>query len=125
MDGMHAAVVSVLIAGASLAQFRPNYQPYQPNQPQYGPPPRVFIYGHGPIKKDDLEYQQQAFKQWWGDDLSLKLADLPAEGKVPDFRVPYAGHDYPDRAGGTINALVKYDQAFHRGRTLATEFERM
>src|SRR4029079_11526209 len=119
---MHAAVVSVLIAGASLTQYGPYYQ--QPYQPQYGPPPRVFIYGHGPIKKDELEYQQQAFKQWWGDDLVLKLSDLPAEGKVPEYRVPYAGHDYPDRAGGTINALVKYDQAFHRGRMLATDFER-
>src|SRR5436309_233585 len=106
---MHGSVVSLLVAAASLAQ--------------YGPPPQ--FYGHGPIRKDELEYQQQAFKQWWGDDLVLKLADLPAEGKVPDFRVPYAGHDYPDRAGGTMGALSKYDRAFHSGRPLATEFEHM
>src|SRR6478736_10495253 len=106
---MQASVVSLLLVTSSLAQF--------------GPPQR--FYGHGPIRKDEMEGQQQAFKQWWGDELVLKLADLPAEGKVPDFRVPYSGHDYPDRAGGTINVLYKYDQAFHRGRPLAAEFERM
>jgi hypothetical protein len=105
---MQAAVVSLWMVSATLAQF--------------GPPQR--FYGHGAIKKDELEQQQQAFKQWWGDELKLKLADLPVEGKVPDFRVPYAGHDYPDRAGGTINALYKYDQAFHRSRPLAADFER-
>src|SRR5256885_4738031 len=103
------AGVALLLVSVSLAQ--------------YGPPQR--FYGHGTIRKDELEQQQQSFKQWWGDELVTKLADLPAEGKVPEFRVPYSGHDYPDRAGGTIFALSKYDQAFHRGRQLATEFERM
>src|SRR5262245_59853460 len=121
---MHAAALSLFVACASLTQFGPRFEP-RFEQPRFEQPPRTFISGYGPIKKDEVEYQQQAFKQWWGDDLVLKLADLPVEGKVPDFRVPYAGHDYPDRAGGTINALVKYDQAFHRGRPLATEFERM
>ena len=106
---MQAGVVSLLLVSASLAQ--------------YGPPQRY--YGHGAIRKDELEQQQQSFKQWWGDDLVVKLADLPAEGKVPEFRVPYSGHDYPDRAGGTIVALSKYDQAYHRGRQLATDYERM
>jgi len=124
---MYGFAASLLIVSTSLTQFR---QPF--NQPVYGQPFFVrevreerFFFGHGPIKKDELEYQQQAFKQWWGDDLVVKLADLPAEGKVPDFRLPYAGHDYPDRAGGTMNALSKYDQAFYRGRALATDFERM
>ncbi len=76
------------------------------------------------IQKDELAYQQQAFKQWWGEDLVLKLAELPLEGQVPEYRVPYSGHDYPDRAGGTIAALAKYDRAFHDGRPLAAEFER-
>lgn len=79
---------------------------------------------YGPIQKDELTYQQQNFKQWWGDDLVLKLADLPLEGRVPEYRVPYSGHDYPDQAGGTIVALSKYDQAFHAGRPIATNFER-
>jgi hypothetical protein len=106
---MHGPAISLMMVAASLAQ--------------YGQQPRYYAYG--PIKKDELEYQQQAYKQWWGDELVLKLADLPAEGKVPEFRVPYCGHDYPDRAGGTINSLYKYDQAFHRSRPLAAEHERM
>jgi hypothetical protein len=114
---MHSAAYSVLISlllvSTSLAQY------YE--TPYYGPPQRH--YGHGPIKKDELEQQQQAFKQWWGDEYVTKLSELPAEGKVPDFRVPYAGHDYPDRGGGTVNAMSKYDRAFHRGRPLATQFE--
>jgi len=124
---MYGVAASLLIVSTSLTQFR---QPF--NQPAYGQPffarevrEERFFFGHGPIKKDELEYQQQAFRQWWGDELAVKLADLPAEGKVPDFRLPYAGHDYPDRAGGTINALYKYDQAFNRGRPMAAEFERM
>jgi hypothetical protein len=101
---MSACVISALIAASTLAQ--------------YGPPR-----GYGTIKKEELEYQQQAFKQWWEDDLVLKLADLPVEGKVPDFRIPYSGHDYPDRAGGTLNALYKYDRAFHRGQARAAAHE--
>jgi hypothetical protein len=77
-----------------------------------------------PIPKTELEYQQQCFKQWWGEELTLALADLPTDGKVPDYRVPYSGFDYPDRAGGTVHAMAKYDQAFHNGRMLATEWER-
>jgi hypothetical protein len=80
---------------------------------------------HGTVGGDEVAYQQQAFKQWWGDELVLKLDDLPTEGKVPSFRAPYSGHDYPDRAGGTVAALSKYDRAFNGGRQLATEFERM
>src|SRR5262249_9398084 len=79
---------------------------------------------NGAIQPDEVSYQQQAFKQWWGDDLVFKLDDLPAEAKVPEYRVPYSGHDYPDKAGGTVAAMMKYDQAFHSGRRLATEFER-
>lgn len=77
-----------------------------------------------PIPKDELSYQKQAFEQWWGQELVVKLSDLPTEGKVADMRVPYSGFDYPDRGGGTIPAMVKYDQAFHGGRMLATEWER-
>jgi hypothetical protein len=78
---------------------------------------------YGTIRKDELVYQKEAFAHWWGTELNFKLADLPKEGKVPDFRVPYAGHDYPDRIGGTQVALSKYDQAFHRAPK-ATQWER-
>ncbi len=77
---------------------------------------------YGTIRKDELDYQKEAFQHWWGTELNFTLAALPAEGKVPDFRVPYAGHDYPDRGGGTVNAMQKYDRAFHRG-SLATQWE--
>ena len=77
----------------------------------------------GEMKKDEFDYQKQAFNHWWGQDLETKLSKLPTEGKVPDYRVPYSGHDYPDMRGGTIQALYKYDQAFHRYRDLSVSFE--
>lgn len=71
----------------------------------------------------ELDYQKQTYKQWWGIDLETKLSELPTEGAVPGFRTPYSGHDYPDRAGGTIAAMRKYDAAFNRGSP-ATDWER-
>lgn len=81
-------------------------------------------YSSSPIPSSELDYQQRCFKQWWGHELNLKFADLPKEGKVAEERVPYSGFDYPDRAGGTVQAMSKYDQAFHSGRGSATEWER-
>src|SRR5947209_14187728 len=107
------AGVALLLVSVSLAQYGP---PAPLNQ--HGPPQR--FYGHGAIRKDELEQQQQSFKQWWGDDLVMKLADLPVEGKVPEFRVQYSGHYYPDRAGWTIFACSKFDQAFLGVRTMAS-----
>ena len=77
-----------------------------------------------PIKKSETEYQSQNFLQWWGTELEWRFSELPEKGQVPSFRVPYTGHDYPDRAGGTIDALRQYDRAFHRGRPLASQWER-
>ena len=78
---------------------------------------------YGTIRTDELDYQKEAFQHWWGTELNFTLDALPTEGKVPDYRVPYAGHDYPDRGGGTMNALSKYDRAFNRNGA-ATEWER-
>lgn len=78
----------------------------------------------GTIKKSESDYQTQNFRQWWGTELQWQFSELPTEGKVPEFRLPYSGHDYPDRGGGTINALRDYDRAFHRGQPLASEWER-
>ncbi len=78
---------------------------------------------YGTIREDERKYQVESFEHWWGQPLSFTLADLPVEGKVPEFRVPYAGHDYPDRGGGTTNAMHKYDRAFHRS-DIAAEWER-
>jgi hypothetical protein len=81
------------------------------------------------IKKDEVEYQTQMFESWWGTKLEWKLSELPTEGMVPKYRIPYSGHDYPDRSGGTdtragggLSALGKYDMAFHGGRGLAVAF---
>ncbi|MFV1966789.1 MAG: hypothetical protein ACC628_15295, partial [Pirellulaceae bacterium] len=70
-----------------------------------------------------FEKQNQIFQRWWGRDLVLKFDDLPAEGEVPDFRIPYSGYIYPDAAGGTARALRKYDMAFNGGRLRATAHE--
>ena len=64
-------------------------------------------YGHGPIRKDELEHSSKRSSSGGAMSCVVKLADLPAEGKVPEFRVPYCGHDYPDRAGGTINCALQ------------------
>lgn len=120
---MSVPAVAILLVASSLAQTGPR-RPYNGPQRFYNEQPTRF-FGHGPIKQDELDSQKQNFQQWWGDELVTKLADLPAEGKVPDHRVPYAGHDYPDRAGGTLAMLRKYDQAFHGGRARASEYESM
>ena len=73
------------------------------------------------IKQEEMDYQNEAFLRWWESDLAWTFDDLPTDGQVPDFRIPYSGHDYPDRAGGTIEVLRKYDRAFHRGETVRIE----
>ncbi|NLF69779.1 MAG: hypothetical protein GX575_12080 [Candidatus Anammoximicrobium sp.] len=73
--------------------------------------------------KSVVEKQNRAFEQYWGTAFVWKFDDLPTTGTVPNFRVPYSGHIYTDRSGGTVNSLRKYDQAFHGGRPLAVGFE--
>lgn len=72
----------------------------------------------------ELKTQQESYRKWWGTELVTRLADLPTASKLPDYRVPYAGHDYPDMIGGTVKSLAKYDQAFHGGQARAAEHER-
>jgi hypothetical protein len=78
---------------------------------------------YGAIQQKEIDYQNQAFKTWWGTDLVWRFDDLPEKGSVPKFRVPYSGYDYPDRGGGTANALWKYDRAFNRGSGMAVAYE--
>jgi hypothetical protein len=99
---MQTTTIAVLVAAAALGQSA----------------------SRSPIPKQELEYQQQTFQHWWGQELVLSLDDLPTDAAVENFRVPYSGFDYPDNRGGTINAMMKYDAAYHRGRQLATEYER-
>ena len=77
-----------------------------------------------PMSSEELRMQQDAYRHWWGSELEMKLADLPASGGVPAHRIPYSGHDYPDRAGGTSQAMARYDQAFHGGRPVNAGWER-
>ena len=70
-----------------------------------------------PVKKEEVEYQSQNFKTWWETDLVWNAKDLPTKGVVSKYRVPYSGHDYPDRAGGTLSIMKKYDAAFNGGRS--------
>jgi hypothetical protein len=74
--------------------------------------------------KPVVEKQNRVFGQYWGTDFEWKFEALPTSGTVPNFRVPYSGYIYPDRAGGTADVLRKYDSAFHGGRSLAVAFEK-
>ena len=67
--------------------------------------------------------QNEVFQQYWGTEFVWKFDELPAKSSVPEFRVPYSGYIYPDTAGGTRNAMRKYDRAFNGGRLSATAFE--
>lgn len=75
------------------------------------------------IRAQEITSQNEAYRRWWGEELTWRFEALPTEGGVPEYRIPYSGHDYPDRAGGTASAMRKYDLAFHAGRGLATAFE--
>jgi len=68
--------------------------------------------------------RKQNYKKWFKTELETRFDKLPTVGMVPKWRHPYAGHIYPDNAGGTTNVLRKYDRAFHRGRSLAAGYER-
>jgi len=80
--------------------------------------------GSGSIKQDEIDYQNQNFEQWWNTELLWKYDDLPTKGNVPKFRIPYSGHDYTDRSGGTMDVMRKYDVAFNSRVPMATEWER-
>jgi hypothetical protein len=75
------------------------------------------------IEQEEMAYLNGSFQRWMGVDIICRFDDLPTKGGVPRFRIPYTGHDYPDKAGGTVAAMRKYDSAFHEGRRLATAFE--
>jgi hypothetical protein len=75
------------------------------------------------IAAEEVSYQSEAYQRWWGQELVWRFDDLPTKGGVLQNRIPYSGHDYPDRSGGTVATMQKYDIAFHQGRSLATAFE--
>lgn len=75
------------------------------------------------IPENTVERHNEMFQRFWGTDFVWKFDDLPNSGTVPDYRIPYSGHIYLDRNGGTTNVLHKYDLAFHSGRMLAMAYE--
>jgi hypothetical protein len=88
---------------------------------QFGKP---LVDSSGPIPKQDWEDVKGSYKTLWGEQLVTRMTDLPTEGKVPDYRVPYSGHDYPDKTGGTLAAMAQYDRAFNNGYSRAYKHER-
>ena len=78
----------------------------------------------GPVPQVDIETQNRVFQELWGEDFVWKFDDLPKQGSVAEFRVPYSGYIYPDSIGGTYRSLQKYDQAFHQGASRAASYER-
>jgi hypothetical protein len=68
--------------------------------------------------------QNEVFERYWGTEFVWKFDELPEKASVPEFRIPYSGYIYPDTAGGTANAMRKYDLAFNGGRLNATSYER-
>jgi hypothetical protein len=76
------------------------------------------------IPQKAAETQDTTFETYWGTEFVWKFDELPSQGTLPNYRVPYSGYIYPDRQGGTIEALTKYDQAFNGGRSLAAAYEK-
>lgn len=66
------------------------------------------------IPKDDTETQDQVFRELWNDEFVWKFDDLPTKGGVPRDRIPYSGHIYLDKNGGTSDVLRKYDEVINR-----------
>ncbi len=76
------------------------------------------------ISDKETQLQDDVFQRYWGGQFVWKFDELPSQGTVGAERVPYSGYIYLDKAGGTVNALQKYDRAFHAGRFPATAYER-
>ena len=70
-----------------------------------------------------LTTRPSVFNAGGGVSWSGSFDELPDQGVIQAGRLPYAGYIYPDGAGGTMNAMRKYDQAFNRGRSSAASFE--
>lgn len=76
------------------------------------------------MPSEALEKQNAIFRELWERDFVWKFDELPLQGGVTSERIPYSGYIYPDKQGGTIQPLRKYDRAFNNGRMLASDHER-
>ena len=76
------------------------------------------------IEEEERELQTSVFAELWNEDFEWRFDRLPAKGSVPKDRIPYSGHIYLDKDGGTANVMRKYDQAVNEDATLpATSWE--
>ncbi|MBI2480094.1 MAG: hypothetical protein HYV60_16125, partial [Planctomycetia bacterium] len=67
------------------------------------------------IPNTEVERQNAVFQELWDRDFVWQFDDLPLNGGVDSIRIPYSGYIYPDKQGGTIQSLRKYDRAFNGG----------
>ena len=77
-----------------------------------------------PIEKEEVHHQDKMFGDLWYEDFEWQFDKLPTKGSVPKDRIPYSGHMYLDKQGGTSAAMRVYDTALnsHRG-LVATGWE--
>lgn len=90
------------------------------------------------VKKNNLETkapniaearaQGKIYHDLWDRKFIRKLSELPTKGQTDD--IPYSGHWYPEKTGGTAphnwngeSPLHKYDRAFHGQQGLAVKWE--
>jgi Transglutaminase elicitor len=76
------------------------------------------------VPSEEVKKQDWAYQDLWNKDFVWKFDDLPLKGGVETERIPYSGYIYPDKKGGTIGALRKYDRAFNGGRLVASAHEK-
>lgn len=76
------------------------------------------------IEEEERELQNSVFSALWNEDFEWKFDRLPEKGSVPKDHVPYSGHMYLDKNGGTARVLRKYDLAVNKDASLpATSWE--
>jgi len=77
----------------------------------------------------EIRGSAQFYFSVWDQTFTTKFSDLPKDGSVPQDRIPYSGHWYPEVSGGTGakqssgSPLEKYDRAFNSGSMKATQWE--
>ena len=54
----------------------------------------------------DTKQQNDTFEHHWGTEFVWRFDELPTQGTLPNYRVPYSGDIYLDTAGGTVKALA-------------------
>ena len=58
--------------------------------------------------------QNTVFRKLWNEEFEWRFDDLPTKGGVPTERIPYSGHIYLDKNGGTSQVMRKYDESVNQ-----------